>query len=96
MGPGISIAEALASRLEGPLLVNGWLWADGREVRLCVALTDAAPPQCTQPSLTVRGFDLSAIGDLRTDRGVTWSQKTIQLLGDVSGGVLAIAALSKG
>ncbi len=96
MGPGISVAEALASRAEGPYLVNGWLWAEGAEVRLCSSLSGSSPPQCVTPSLTVQGLDLGTVAELRSERGVSWSQQTVQLLGEVSRGVLTIAALSKG
>lgn len=95
-GPGISVGEALAFRLEGPLLVRGWLWrADGGDLLLCSGLTDAIPPECTKPWLTVKGLDLSKV-DLRTEGGVTWSPQPVQALGDVTGGVLEVSGLSKG
>lgn len=96
MGPGISVAEALASRLEGPLLINGWLWAEGAEVRLCAGLSESLPPQCATPSLTVSGLDLATVEGLRREGQTAWSQQTIQLLGEVSKGVLTVSALSKG
>jgi len=97
MGPGISVGEALASRLEGPLLVRGWLWrADGSDLRLCAALTDSTPPQCTKPWLTVKGLDLSSVEGLRREGGVTWSPEPVLVLGDVKGGVLTVSGLSKG
>lgn len=96
MGPGISVAEALAFRGEGPVLVSGWLWRQGEgDVRLCSALTDAVPPRCEEPSLSVRGLDLSTRGGLRKEQGTTWSQQQAQVLGDVKGGVLTVAPLSK-
>ena len=73
VGPGISVAEALASRLEGPLLVRGSLWrAQTGDLRLCAELTDSIPPQCTKPWLTVKGLELSKVEGLRTEGGVTW------------------------
>lgn len=95
VGPGISITEAAASDLEGPLLVNGWLWqeSDG-DVRLCTTLTDSVPPECGEPSLIVAGLDLNAADGLLRDQGVLWSQEQVQLLGEVSGGVLTVAPLS--
>ena len=44
VGPGISIAEALDSTLDGPLLVNGALVIRSDEVRLCEALAESFPP----------------------------------------------------
>ena len=97
VGPGISVEEALSSRLEGPLLVRGWLWrADGGDLRLCAELTDSIPPQRTKPWLTVKGLDLSKFEGLRTEGGVTWSPEPVLLLGTVSGGVLEVSGLSKG
>ena len=96
-GPGISVGEALTSRLEGPLLVRGWLWrADGGDLRLCTGLTDSSPPQCTKPWLTVRGLDLSKVEGLRTKEGVTWSSQPVLALGEVMQGVLEVSGLSKG
>lgn len=97
VGPGISVGEALASRLEGPLLVRGWLWrASGGDLRLCAALTDSIPPQCTKPWLTVKGLDLSKIQGLRTEGRVTWSLEQVLVLGTRSGGVLQVSGLMRG
>lgn len=96
-GPGISVAEALASDLEGPLLVNGWLWRrDGGDIRLCTGLTDSRPPQCVAPSLVVTAADLSQMKGLNTAQGVTWSPQPILLLGDMSDGTLVVSGQSKG
>ena len=97
VGPGISVAEALASRLEGPLLVRGSLWrTQGGDLHLCAELTDSIAPQCTKPWLTVKGLDLNKVEGLRTEGGVTWSPQPVLLLGAVSGGVLEVSGLSKG
>lgn len=97
VGPGISPGEALAFRLEGPLLVRGWLWrADGSDPRLCSGLTGSIPPECTKPWLTVKGLlDLTKV-ELRTEGGATWSPQPVLLLGDVAGGVLSVSGLSRG
>ncbi|MSQ05792.1 MAG: hypothetical protein EXR54_01250 [Dehalococcoidia bacterium] len=97
MGPGISVAEALVSRLEGPLLVRGWLWrAEGGELHLCAELTDSIPPQCRKPWFTVKGLDLSKVEGLRAEGGVTWSPQPVLVLGDVMRGVLEVSGLSRG
>lgn len=96
MGPGISVTEALASQLEGPLLVNGWLWSrDGKEVRLCTGLTGSTPPRCAEPSLALSGFDLSGAKGLQSAEGVTWSQQPVQLLGELSDRTLVVSGRSK-
>ncbi len=99
-GGGLSIAEALASSLEGPLAVRGYLVAlEGETPRLCSALLESYPPQCGSPSLALEGVDLSSIDGLRrTDdpslASVTWSESEISLLGTVEDGVLTVSATS--
>jgi len=96
-GPGITIDEALKSRLSGPLLVNGWLLVSpSGESKLCSRLTDSMPPGCAAPSLLVRGLDLKTVENLRQEGGLTWSETSIQLLGEVKSGELHIKAGSRG
>jgi len=95
-GPGISIEQALASKLEGPLLVNGWLRQDDSDIRLCTSLTDATPPRCIEPSLVVRGLDLGKMQGFRTEQGVTWSTRQKQVLGELRNGVLTVSGLTTG
>ena len=91
VGPGISVAEAVVSRLSGPLLVNGHLVIANGEVRLCQTLDQSYPPACGAPSLLVDGFDPDP-ATLTEDSGVTWSSDEVQILGErvgdrfVSGG----------
>ena len=92
VGPGISVDEAIASTLEGPLLVNGYLVASGDEVRFCSALAESHPPQCGGSSLVVEGLDLDEMQGLSSASGVTWSDEQLQLLGSVEDGVLRIEA----
>lgn len=97
VGPGISIDQALSPDLDGPLLVNGWLWRRGDGVlRLCSALTGGSPPRCEEPSLEVAGFDLGRGLELRRDGDVTWSEQPVQVLGELNGRTLTVAALSSG
>ena len=97
VGPGISVGEALAFRLEGPLLVRGWLWrADSGDLRLCAGLTDSSPPECTKPWLTVQGLELSKVEGLRTESEVTWSPQQVLVLGELTGEVLTVSGLLKG
>jgi hypothetical protein len=92
LGPGITIADAVASKLEGPLLVNGWLWRPPTgEIRLCTTLSETTPPGCGKPSLAVVGLDLDSLPNLRSERGTTTSSKPTQVLGTVAGGVLTVA-----
>ena len=93
VGPGISIAEAFDSTLDGPLLVNGTLVIRNDEVRLCEALAESFPPQCGGASLLVVGADITALRalwELKDAEGTTWSEGPIQLLGTVEGEALTI------
>ncbi len=96
VGPGISIAEALSSTLDQPLLVNGFLVVQGDAARLCEALLESFPPQCGGASLLIEGLDLGAFADLSTEQDTTWSEQPLQLLGDVEDGVLTISSLVSG
>ncbi len=97
LGPGITIADALTAKLDGPLLVNGWLWRQPNgEIRLCTTLSDTTPPGCGKPSLVVVGLDLGSLPDLRSEHGTTTSSSPIQVLGTVAGGVLTVARNAKG
>ena len=92
VGPGISVAEARASTLDGPLLVNGFLVVQGDGARLCEALAESFPPQCGGDSLAVEGLDLDAFEGLSSEQDTRWSEAPIQLLGEVEGSVLTVSA----
>jgi len=93
-GGGLTVDEALASTLEGPLMVAGFLVAAGDEVRLCSALAESFPPQCGGSSLLVEGLDLAAVEGLQTEGDVSWSDERVSVLGDVRDGVLTVSATS--
>ena len=92
VGPGISIAEALGSTLDEPLLVNGFLVVQGDAAEFCETLAESFPPQCGGESLSVEGLDLDAFEGLTTEQDTTWSDEPIQLLGEVEDGVLTTSA----
>ena len=97
-GGGLSIEEALASTIEGPLMVKGYLVApEGEPVRLCTALLESYPPQCGAPSLVVEGLELASVEGLQRTEDpelapVTWSDGIVSLLGTVRDGVLTLSA----
>ena len=59
VGPGISVEEALASTLDGPLLVNGYVFVypDGSVVFADLIL-ESFPPQPGGATVTVEGLDV--------------------------------------
>ncbi len=94
VGPGLSVREALDSRLNQPLLVNGFVVARDGFTRLCSTLAESYPPQCGGDSLVLEGLDLASLDELDTAQGVTWSNETRQVLGRVSNGVLTVSGRS--
>ena len=94
-GGGLSVEEALASTLSGPLMIAGQLVAAGDEVRLCSALLESYPPQCGGASLLVLGLDLASVEGLQTAGGVTWTEGRVSLLGEVEDGVLTVSTTSR-
>jgi hypothetical protein len=94
-GPGISVSEALKSNLDGPLLVNGWIFASSSNVRLCSSLITSTPPACGQPSLEVKDFDLTPSDNFKQEQDTRWSKEMVQVLGSVKDGVLTVAATSR-
>jgi hypothetical protein len=89
-GPGISIEEAIALQSSEPVLVNGWVRAQGGEVRFCDAIAESYPPQCPGVSLLVEGLKLEEVDGLERAAGVTWSGRT-QLLGIVADGTITVS-----
>jgi hypothetical protein len=88
-GPGISIEEAIALDSSEPVLVNGWVYARGGEIRFCDAVAESYPPQCPGVSLLVEGLKLEEVDGLQRASGVAWSERT-QLLGVVQDGKLTV------
>lgn len=89
-GPGISIDEAIALGSDEPLLVNGWIRAQGDEIRFCDAIAESNPPQCVGTSLVVEGLDLAEVDGLQRAGDVAWTERT-QLLGVVGDGKIVVS-----
>jgi hypothetical protein len=77
-GGGLTVAEAIASTLDGPLLVKGYVVEVGDEMRLC---TTGGAGGCGEPSLRVE-FDRDVI--------VVADDEQTSLLGAVSEGAITI------
>ena len=91
VGPGISISEALATDITGPLLINGILHVQNSQTRLCETLAESFPPQCAGKSLVVDGLDLTTIDGLTTEGSISWTDQPVQILGTVVSEVLTIS-----
>jgi hypothetical protein len=94
MGPGISVADALASDLDEPLLVNGFIVATSADVRLCELLAESFPPQCGGAYLVIEGLDLTSVDGLEEASGVRWTNGFAPILGSVEGSTLTVDSLS--
>lgn len=94
LGGGLSVSEALASDLEGPLLVKGYVVVAHGEARLCETLLESSPPRCGGASLRVEGLDLTGF-DLQERNGVRWSAPTVSLLGPVKDGTLTVTVVNR-
>ena len=95
VGPGISVGEARHSDVKGPVLVNGYLLvAPGRSPRLCTALSEAEPPRCRRPFLTVRHLSMAERNRLTTARAgkTRWSLAPVQILGRVHHDLLQVSS----
>ena len=97
-GGGLSIQEAIDSALAGPLMVKGFVVADGQgSVQLCSALLESYPPQCGEPSLRVQGLALESVDEIVQPADVApaaWTPTEVSLLGDVESGVITVSSTS--
>ena len=95
MGPGISVMDARVSKLESPVLVNGFLVITNEDVELCESLPKSVPPGCAGGRLAVTGLDPTVVGPLQVVGYVRWSAAPIQLLGSIDGDTLIIDPLRR-
>lgn len=91
-GGGLTVAEALASDLNGPLQVHGALLIGEGTMTLCERLEESSPPGCSGASIEVRGLDTEGVA-LRAHGDVRWLDD-ISVLGDVDGGILTVSTTS--
>ena len=94
-GPAVTVEEALASTLDRPILVKGYLFvnADGSMV-LADLVLESFPPQPGGATVTVVGFDVEGMTGLQTapeGSPITqWVEGEIEILGTVGGAVLTV------
>ncbi|MEX2102762.1 MAG: hypothetical protein WD805_02270, partial [Gaiellaceae bacterium] len=70
--------------------------AEGETIRFCSALAESFPPQCAGAQLRVEGIKLDEVGGLVSEGDVSWTERPIQLLGDVEGDTLVVSTTSTG
>jgi len=98
MGSGISVADALASTLDEPLLVNGYVfvYADGSVV-FGDLIAESFPPQPAGAAVTVEGLDLMQLPlterPADTEIAITaWTDVQVQLIGQIADGVFVVSS----
>ena len=94
VGGGLAVSEALTTDATGVLAVKGFVVADADGIRLCEALAESMPPQCGGASIDLANLDAIDPDELRTEQGVTWSDSTVTVLGEIVDGMLVPTALS--
>jgi hypothetical protein len=85
---GLSVSEAIASELEGPLAVRGYVVARDDQYRLCEGILESDPPQCGEPSLRIEGPPREELETLADD------EAQVSLLGDVDDGTIRVSETS--
>ena len=89
-GDGETLTVDEARSASGRHSVTGALVARDDVVNLCQALAESFPPQCGVASIEVNGLDFSTIPDLRTESGVSWTDRPVTLTGVLESGVLTV------
>ena len=73
-GGPITVDQLVARSADTPIVVQGFLHADGRLVRLCASIAESYPPQCGEPSVELVGLDPSTVDGTTTAQGVIWKE----------------------
>lgn len=82
----VPVADAVGAGIDGPFAIRGYYLDDGSGPRLCEALAESYPPQCGGVSI-VLDTGGAVIDGLQSDQGVTWSDRPVEIEGEIVGGV---------
>jgi hypothetical protein len=93
---GLTVSEALTTDATGTIAVKGFLVEDGSGARLCEALAESYPPQCGGASIPVIGYEEVLSAPVSTAEGVTWTDVSVSLLGEIGDGTLVVDATVSG
>jgi len=89
---GRTVTDALASDVTGIIAVKGFLLIDGQSARLCEGFAESAPPLCMGASINVTGYQEVLSVPLTTAQGVSWTDQSVSLLGEIVDGTLVVDA----
>lgn len=87
---GLTVSDALATDATGTIAVKGFLLVDDSGARLCELLAESFPPQCGGASIPVAGYEEVIREPLTTAQGITWTDGTVALLGEIIDGTLVV------
>lgn len=89
-GDGLTVSEALESRADSVITIQGFLFDDGSGPLLCETLAESFPPQCGGASVPVSGHEEAVAVPLVAEQGVTWSDQPLVLSGEIVDGTLVV------
>lgn len=87
---GLTVSDALGTDAEGVIAVQGFLYDDGSGPVLCEVLAESFPPQCGGASIPVSGHEEAIDVPIVAEQGVTWTDQTLILYGEVIEGTLVV------
>jgi len=93
---GLTVSEALTTDATGTIAVQGFLVADASGARLCEALAESYPPQCGGASIPVVNYEEVLSVPFGSAEGVTWTDVSVSLLGEIIDGTLVVSAAVSG
>lgn len=83
-----SVAEARSEHSGRVVLVEGHYLSRNGVIRICDRLSASVPPRCG--GLLVPGYTLPNEANAKRSGGVTWTEDTVQVLGEVHGNRLRV------
>jgi len=84
---GLTVADALASDAIGVLAVKGFVVSDDDGPRLCELLAESLPPLCGGAWIELARIDMIDPDEFNESQGVTWTDGTVTLVGEIVNGV---------
>ena len=87
---GLTVSEALATDATGILAVSGFLFDDRSGARLCELLAESLPPLCGGESIAVTGYEEVIGVPMVSAQGVTWTDQSVSLFGEIIDGILVV------
>lgn len=94
VGGGMSVADVVATDIDGGFAITGFYFDDGSGPLLCESLAESFPPQCAGASIPVDNSAQVELDGLQTQNDVTWTDQPAVLVGEVVDGVFVVTPMS--